>query len=144
MIIYLNFCGIEADPNLEMFHLWQNWKDHWFYVVGRDFAPDASDAPSVPCTNCPQFDGGARYSALLIFSEQRINNQLRRTDETEDPALINIKSKAELANYLEGNNLFNDGDPDGNGNYDSINSNDRLFCVPQDMTPPATVNECTP
>ncbi|VAW56451.1 hypothetical protein MNBD_GAMMA07-512 [hydrothermal vent metagenome] len=136
-------CALSASSP-EMFNLWQNWKDHWFYVVGSDFAPNASSTPPSPCVNCPQFNNGTRYAALLIFSGERINNQLRRANETENPDPLIANSKASLANYLEGSNVANALDPQGNGNYDTPNSNDRIFCIPQDLTPPATASECTP
>lgn len=126
--------------DVEMFTLWQNWKDHWFYVVGSDFAPDATAAPTTPCTNCPTV-GGTEYAAVLIFSDERINNQLRRTNETEvsNPALAD--SKASINNYLEGSNQSNYPDTNGNGTYGTGNQNDRLFCISEDLT---TVTECTP
>jgi len=123
----------------EMFRLWQHWKDHWFYVLGSDFAPDLSTSPASPCdTDCPEFNG-TRYAAILIFSEERINNQLRRTNETEDPYPDIANSKATLGNYLEGNNESNYPDDNFNDAYGVDSINDRHFCITADML---TVTEC--
>lgn len=130
-----------SNTNLEMFTLWQNWKDHWFYVVGSDYAPDSAVATVSPCINCPQVDGGNRHAAILIFSDERINGQLRRTNETENPDPALADSKGTLQNYLEGSNLANQGDNNGSGNYGINNQNDRLFCINDAVD---TVTECTP
>ncbi len=134
-------CNLE-DTNPELFTLWQHWKDHWFYVLGSDFAPSLATTPASVCnSNCPQVDGGARQAAILIFSGERINNRLRRTNETEDPDPPLAQSKGNLANYLEGDNLNNYPDNAGNGNYGVNNQNDRLFCINSAMN---NVTECTP
>lgn len=135
-------CTLDDEYYPELFTLWQHWKDHWFYVLGRDFAPSLATTPASVCTSdCPQVDGGARQAALLIFSGERINNQLRRTNETENPNPPLTQSKANLASYLEGSNLSNYRDTDGSGNYGVNNQNDRLFCISSDMS---SVTECTP
>ncbi len=142
-------CNLEVN-NPEMFTLWQHWKDHWFYVLGSDFAPSLTETPANVCnSNCPQVDGDTRQAAILIFSGERINNlnQLRRTNETENPNPPLSQSKGDLANYLEGSNLGDYPDvPDAAGNgdygvYDDNNHNDRLFCISDDMS---NVTECTP
>jgi hypothetical protein len=131
-----------ANNNREMFNLWQHWKDHWFYVLGSDLAPDQASAPAAVCqNNCPQVNGGTRQAAILIFSGERINNQLRRTNETEDPDPPLAQNKANLANYLEGSNLGNYQDGNGSGNYGLDNQNDRLFCINSAVN---SVTECTP
>ncbi len=123
----------------EMFTLWENWKDHWFYVLGSDFAPDLKSEPPKPCTaNCPEFNG-TRYAAILIFSDQRLNTQLRRSNET-DPGTSIANSKATLSNYLEGNNESNYPDDNGDKTYGGVTTgNDRHFCILKDMT---NVIEC--
>ena len=129
--------------NPELFTLWQHWKDHWFYVLGNHFEPPLNNTPNNICNSnnaCPQVSGD-RYAAILIFADERINNQLRRTNETEDPDPPLAQTKAELANYLEGSNLGNYEDDNGNGNYGVDNQNDRLFCISADMS---NVTECTP
>jgi len=135
-------CELEHNQNPELFTLWQHWKDHWFYVLGSDFAPSLAMTPASVCnSNCPQVDGGARQAAILIFSGERINNQLRRSNETEDPDPPLAQSKGSLANYLEGSNLNNYQNDDYNGNYGVNNQNDRLFCINSAMN---NVTECTP
>ncbi len=139
-------CNLEDVEPPEMFTLWQHWKDHWFYVLGNHFEPQLNNTPNNICNNnnaCPQVSGD-RYAAILIFSGERINNQLRRTNETEDPNPPLEQSKADLANYLEGNNLDNYKDDNGGGdygNYGANTHNDRLFCINSAVN---SVTECTP
>jgi len=142
------FSECELDTaNPELFTLWQHWKDHWFYVLGNHFEPQLNNTPNNICNNnnaCPQVNN-VRYAAILIFSGERINNQLRRTIETEDPGPPLAQSKANLANYLEGSNFDNYRDTNGDGDYgvyDGVNPhNDRLFCINSAVN---SVTECTP
>ena len=132
--------------NNEMLTLWQNWKDHWFYVVGSDFSPSAVGTTlPVPCDNCPEDSVGSKHAAILIFAGTRTANQLRRS-VIIDPATIPANSKAVLSNYLEGSNSTNYPDNTGNQNgpYGLNNINDRLFCINQDFTVANPVTACTP
>ena len=108
--------------------------------MGNDYSPTATAAPSAPCTDCPSYNG-VKSAALLIFSDERINNQLRRSNETETPDPILANSKATISNYLEPPNNTNYPDATGNQDYNNgaATSNDRVFCIPEDMS--ATV-EC--
>ena len=135
-------CDLETSSP-EMHTLWQHWKDHWFYVVGEEFSPTGTNG-SPSCTNCPQLNGGTRYAAILIFSDERTNTQLRRSNKTEDPDPALDDSKADIENYLEGSNFNNYPDGSGNGNYGVNNVNDRLFCIKEDLSDPDPVIECTP
>ena len=129
----LEACGISIPGETGL--LWQNWKDHWFYVVGRDHIPGSTQSSS--CTNCPVFNGN-KYAAILIFSGERIPGQLRRTNDTENPDPLINNSKSVITNYLEGSNASNYIDGDGNKNYaiynPGDNENDQLFCIKTDMS----------
>ena len=135
----LESCGISIPGETGL--LWQNWKDHWFYVVGRDHIPGSTQSSS--CTNCPSYNGN-RYAAILIFSDERIPGQLRRTNDTENPDPVLNNSKSMITNYLEGSNATNYIDGDGNKNYavysPGDNENDRLFCIQTDMS--EVTSEC--
>ncbi len=124
-----------------MFKLWENWKDHWFYIVGKDFSPEALTPANIPCTHCPKVNGKS-YSAILLFSGPRLQTQLRRSSYTQSSSILLQNSKANLSNYLEGQNLLNINDTYGSGSYSRHNSNDKLFCIPETLTPPASVDEC--
>lgn len=128
----------QLETSTEFFHLWQNWKDHWFYVVGEDFSPTGTGAAS--CTHCPQVDG-TRHAAVLLFSSGRLDNQLRRASETEASPPHTVESKANILNYLEGSNASAYPDTHGNAEYGIDNVNDRLFCISTDLS---NVIECTP
>jgi len=133
--------------NNEMLTLWQNWKDHWFYVVGSNFSPSAVGTTlPVPCDDCPEDSAGNKHAAILIFAGTRTANQLRRSVNI-DPATLPANSKAVLSNYLEGSNSANYPDNTGNQNnrYGLNGVNDRLFCINQDLTIATNpVTACSP
>ncbi len=131
-------CGIDLLSTPEDARLWRDLKDHWFYVVGKDYAPAGTNTN--PCIQCPIVNGTA-YAAVLIYSGERLNGQLRRSAETETPAPALAVSKDNHTNYLEGFNASNYPDTDGNKTYGINNQNDRLFCLPIDMS---DTFECTP
>jgi len=132
----LDFCGITMDSESGL--LWQNWKDHWFYVIGKDFEPGSTQA-STNCTQCPSYQASTNdYAAILIFSSERLPGQFRRTNETENPDPAFAQSKYSINNYLEGSNASNYIDSVGDGTYanylPSDTPNDLLFCIKSDMS----------
>lgn len=139
---FLDFCAISLTSESGL--LWQHWKDHWFYVVGKDFTPGSTQA-STTCTLCPKYQGNTNnYAAMLIFSDERIGTQLRRTNETENPDPAIANSKYSILNYLEGSNASNYIDTDGDKTYATYSvtdtPNDLLFCIPSDMS--AVIGVC--
>ncbi len=136
-----DICNIDSFNPSEYYRMWEHWKDHWFYVVGADYSPIGDNSL---CDQCPEVNA-TRYPALLIFSGERLNTQLRRTNDTEDPDPALSDSKANLANYLEGSNYDNYIDITGNKTYGQAIQNDRIFCIPAvlNVADPQT-SECTP
>lgn len=110
--------------------LWQNWKDHLFYAVAKDYKPDASANPAA-CDNirCLQFDG--KYCAAIVMFAGPALSQLNQT-RLSPPTDSN--DKANPANYLEGNNAASIISANGSGTYtkqqksDSV-FNDILYCI---------------
>jgi len=132
----LDFCSIPLDS--ESGRLWQNWKDHWFYVVGKDYQPGNTQT-STNCTLCPDYQSNTNdYAALLIFSAERNSGQLRRSNDTESPNPAFMDSKYSISNYLEGSNASNYIDLDGDKSYANYSitdtPNDMLFCIKSDMS----------
>jgi len=132
----LDFCSIPLDS--ESGRLWQNWKDHWFYVVGKDYEPGSSQS-GTNCTQCPKYQTSTNdYAAMLIFSSERNPGQLRRTNDTETPNPAFADSKYSITNYLEGSNASNYIDTNGDKTYATYaitdTPNDMMFCIKSDMS----------
>jgi hypothetical protein len=107
--------------------IWQNWKDHFFYALAGDYDPSPANNPSPApgaCTNCLTVDGNGPFSAVVIYSGERINNQVR--DSTPD-----VDTKSILNNYLEGDNL--DGDLIYETNATNPAVNDIAYCIDESM-----------
>lgn len=116
--------------------LWQNWKDHFFYVVSKDFAPAAVAASCAG--DCITVDGTQR-AGVVIFSGSGLGPQVRT-----GPVGPDANSKQNIGNYLENGNDAVFPDFAGNGAYVKVvpaNSNDIMFCI-TDASPTAVV-DCT-
>ncbi|AUI67386.1 hypothetical protein [Beggiatoa leptomitoformis] len=99
---------LNQDPAKTIFiTLWQNWKDHIFYMVAENYKPTAT-LPIPPCdaTNCIN----SLYAAKITFAGQSLTGQTRTT------ALLDaIDTKKDVTNYIEG-------------------TNDVSFCIKEDLT----------
>ena len=121
-----------VDPENEYRRLWNNWKDHLFYVVGRDMTSTHPD--QFLCdSDCPTDGTGNRQAAIVWFAMPAINGQ-RRLSSPPEIEPISVADKSVLENYLELENgpLF----PDAAGNkiYQSgAVSNDIAYCIADDM-----------
>jgi hypothetical protein len=131
--------GISQDLNIadsEYRRLWQNWKDHFFYVVSKDFSPAATSAScSGECISV----GGIQRAGVVIFSGSRLGAQVRT-----GPVGPDTNTKQHIINYLENGNELVFPDIGGNGSYAKVNpanSNDIMFCITD--TSPTTVVDCT-
>ncbi len=135
--------GISQDLNIagsEYRILWQNWKDHFFYVVSKDFAPAATAASCGG--NCITVDGIQR-AGVVIFSGSRLGAQVR-TGPVGPAGLADANTKQNIKNYLENGNEDVFPDFGGNGAYVKVtpaNSNDIMFCITD--TSPRKVVDCT-
>ncbi|MCW9012524.1 MAG: hypothetical protein OQL06_01980 [Gammaproteobacteria bacterium] len=131
-------------PNSMERRIWENWKDHFFYVVAGDYDPNSTPPAPGACINCLTFNGGVTdYSAMVIFSETRQAGQIR------DALPIDPDTKNVIASYLEGPNVTNFPDIAGNGNYviNSVanpNVNDTIICIQDTVATGLTVvDPCT-
>jgi len=120
-------------PNSIERRIWQNWKDHFFYVVAEDFASDAANSPTptscATATNCITVDTN-NFAAAVFFSSARTGNQIRTVPPND------ADTKRVLGNYLEGDNI--DGDNVYETNITNPNVNDTAFCIDRNMV----VSDC--
>lgn len=131
----IDYCPAQL-LNTGHIRLWNDWKDHFFFVIGRDFSPDSLQInPTCTSTTCPSL-AGENYAALIIFANEAIiNNQVRqlRRDadiepQTQDPSDL----KGYIANYLEGVNATNFG-TQSLGTYSLTSGNDIFIGIDTDM-----------
>jgi len=114
----------------EYFDLWQNWKDHFFYVVSNAFNPVGTATDCLGAGDCVEY-GGTEYAALIIFSGLKQVGQSRYAPPFE------ADEKSDINNYLEeGRQGVFFTDNDGNGVYPVVTtaSNDIVFCIAIDMS----------
>jgi len=127
--------------------LWNNWKDHFFYTLSQDYAPDNSGASkcngaSPECIKVELNGSGVenKYAAAVIFSGSRL-------------AGFNRIDKTDVSHYLEDNKsiVFNDevADPQGDKTYRYSDpqtdvENDIMYCIEDvnNLTADLTVIEC--
>lgn len=123
-------------PGAEYRVLWDNWKDHFFYVVSKDYAPAAALAPSA-CGTCitigPGPGIGAQTAAAVIFGSARQGVQVRN-----EPIGADADTKFDAVNYMENGNGAVFPDNAGSGNYLTSATNDIMYCLTT-ATPPAVI-----
>lgn len=112
--------------------LWENWKDHFFYMVSQDYAPNNFLAACG--ANCITVDGTPR-AAMVVFSGSRQAGQIRN-----EPVAGDADSKFNVANYMENGNEGNFPDLTGNSIYTTAASNDIMYCLT--TASPPTVVQC--
>ena len=122
-----------VDPTNAYRKLWENWKDHLFYVVGRDMTSTHSN--QVNCAaDCPTDANGQKQAAMVWFSMERNNNQ-RRLSVPPESSVVITNDKSQLDNYLELVNSPLFPDAAGNKTYQkSASSNDIAYCIDDDMS----------
>lgn len=111
------------------FTLWQHWKDHFFYAVSGDYAPDST---TVTCNaNCVTVNG-VNQAGIVFFAGERQAGLTRN-----DPIAGDDDDKQNIANYLEQPITT---DANGNGAYDANAGNDYLYCI--SATEPLVAGAC--
>ena len=100
--------------------LWENWKDHFFYVVSDDHSPDNAAAA---CGDCITVDGTPR-AGLVIFAGSPQPGQVRI-----EPVAGDADTKFNVANYMENSNGAVFPDSDGDGAYSTAGTNDIMYCL---------------
>lgn len=111
---------------------WDKWKDHFFYVVSPEFAPNSSVnwtlSPN-PCNDggnkCVRVNG-KRFAAAIIFAGKRRSVQQRDS----------LADRQVPANYLEGTNVDAVADQTSVTRRDlEFTGNDQIVCIrAEDLT----------
>jgi hypothetical protein len=115
--------------NAEYRMLWENWKDHFFYVVSQDYAPGATAASCG--ANCITVN--AQRAAMVVYAGSRQAGQVRN-----GPVGGDTDTKFDMANYMENGNETVFPDITGNGVYSTASTNDIMFCLTP-ASPPSVV-----
>ena len=141
--VCINNCPNPSDWANLYYPWWNNWKDHLFYGISRNYQPANQVTP--PCGNCVSVNSSGQYAAVVVFANQRLAGQNRASSPT-DPA------RGIASNYLEGSNALNIANPSASGieNYqaatESPTFNDILYCIKQDLSVvkrnPASIPAC--
>ena len=75
--------------------LWTNWKDHFFYQVADNFAPEGTQTFNCTSTPCLTSDG-QQCAAIISYAGTRLASQIRSTNPPEASSTKQYKT-----NYLE-------------------------------------------
>jgi len=140
-----NFANLSDDAKAnplvddEFRKLWENWKDHFFYILSKKYKPGAGGPER--CGDCNTV-GATKYSAIVIFSGTRFG-----PDQRADVFSGDNDDKADISNYIENGNdvIFNAAD--GQDDYNRVGvpavSNDIMFCVTdRDVSQVLSVERC--
>lgn len=116
-----------ATPITKYRQLWNNWKDHFFYILSKEYEPEnpvvGECSPTEPCIQV----NGTQYPAAVIFSGSRL-------------AGVTRNDKSDIADYLEDGKdaIFDDekNAPSGTRSYIYTDpdlppdtSNDIMYCL---------------
>lgn len=99
--------GLDVTPYNQAF--WENWKDHFFYLVSKDFQSTSTVSGGAKCTavaDCVSVNSGAdKVAAIVNFSGPSVaaNPEPRRWFRTESGSAV-VDTKSQITNYLEGDN----------------------------------------
>ena len=119
--------AVATDWDAAMLPLWQQWKDHFFYVVAESFQAGAPTPTA--CGTCLSVNGGGQYAAVVLFAGRRLPALAQRRDSPP----LDTDTKQDIANYLEGANSavhpYLGGPVDYASAAVSANFNDKLYCI---------------
>lgn len=108
---------------------YNNWKDHLFYAVSREFRPSGNLSQSCGSYDCISVNG-ADYAGVVLFANSRTGSQVRDSATTS-------ANRGDPLNYLESNNAANYQDTNGNNEYKTHTTpgvNDVLYCIREDLS----------
>lgn len=120
--------------------LWNNWKDHFFYILSKRYDPD-NDGPKrcMGPNNCIWVNG-AKYAGAVIFSGSRLDGITRNDKSVVSDYLEDGKGAEfiEEANDKTGDRTYGYTDPQ------TDTKNDVMYCITNELGlgDPLQVNEC--
>ena len=118
-----------TDTTSEYRYLWNNWKDHFFYVLSKDFAPAATTASCG--SNCITVNT-VPMAGVVIYAGSRQGVQIRNSSV----AAGDVNTKDNISNYIDDSI---DNQPSfingtGKGAYVTTGVNDIMYCIKPDLT----------
>ncbi len=139
----INNCPSPTDWAMLYYPWWNNWKDHLFYGISRNYRP--ANQATLPCGDCVSVNNAGQYAAVVVFANQKLTGKIRASSPT-DPL------RGIVSNYLEGDNALNIANLSASGieNYqattESTTFNDIVYCIKQDLSVirgnPASIPAC--
>lgn len=118
-----------TDTTSEYRRLWSNWKDHFFYVLSKDFEPAAITASCG--TNCITVNT-VPMAGVVIYAGPRQAAQVRNGAV----AAGDVNTKNNISNYIDdaitNQPSFINGS--GKGDYVTTGVNDIMYCIKPDLT----------
>ncbi len=109
--------------------LWNNWKDHFFYILSKKYEPSDGEKKECDGNNCILVNS-TRHAAAVIFSGKRLVDAAGNDTLRSDKSLV--------ADYLEDNKdanyLTEANNNNGNENYNYTDPqtetvNDIMYCI---------------
>ncbi len=114
-------------PPSESSILWNNWKDHFFYILSKDYEPATSAASCAG--NCITVNDSP-VAGAVIFTGTRQSSQVRNGAV----ATGDVDTKNDIRNYIDNaNNQTAFLAATGNGVYTS-GGNDIMYCIRTDLS----------
>ena len=143
----LDLSGTGAGPFIDLNtstseyrRLWNNWKDHFFYVLSKKYEPDDTGATRCPAVASCIRVNGMKYAAAVIFSGSRLpgvtrNDKAVLVDYLESGKAIEFASEA-MSKAGDRNYLYT------NPQTDTVN--DVMYCIEDKVntSDDLTVVEC--
>lgn len=135
------YAAIPASELQRLYPWWDNWKDHFFYALSREYRPKNNKTSN--CGSCVTINNTGNYAAVVMFAGNRITGQTRASSVTDAQRGI-------ASNYLEEGNASGvaatptSAHPSsGNENYQTISTsnspfNDIVYCIKEDLSVPPT------
>lgn len=124
----LNNSGVSQQNSPEGW--WDKWKDHFFYTVSPEFAPNSTNNwttnpnPCAPASQCITV-GTNRYAAVIVFAGKARTGQQR----------ITLADRQNAANYLDDTNVLPFATPTSpQARSLAVTGNDQLVCIKPDLT----------
>jgi hypothetical protein len=108
--------------------LYDNWKDHFFYAVSKDYAPDTlvpgcvSDCITVESSGPPYAIPPLKRAAVVIYSGSRVAGQTRNE-------LPDVSTKNLITNYIENGSWDIIPDMSGSAAYVTDGGNEIMYCI---------------
>jgi hypothetical protein len=124
------YAATPSTPLQRLYPWWNNWKDHLFYALSREYRPKSSDTNS--CGTCVEINGSDEYAAVVMLAGSGLSGQARASVTTTNA------ERGVLSNFLEKRNASNHPNNGGDGNYQteaaSATFNDVLYCINTDLS----------